>query len=237
MNINEEINDYPEPISLEGTKIILEQMENKVCKIAIEKKFKGIGYFCKIPFPDQNNLLPVLITNNHIINNELIINNNKIKLNINNEYREIKLKHRKYYTNEEYDITIIEIKEKDKIKNYLELDENINKDISYIGKSIYIIHYKEDKDIYVSYGNIKEIEKEYIFKYLCKIEKNSFCSPILNISNNKIIGIYKKVEKENDYNIGLFIKYGINEFLKKNLKVLDIFVKFHFLIKIIYYQY
>jgi hypothetical protein len=33
------------------------------------------------------------------------------------------------YTNKEYDITIIEIKEKDNIKNYLELDDNILNDL------------------------------------------------------------------------------------------------------------
>ena len=33
------------------------------------------------------------------------------------------------YTNEEYDITIIEIKNEDEINNYLELEENIINDI------------------------------------------------------------------------------------------------------------
>ena len=33
------------------------------------------------------------------------------------------------FANEEYDITIIEIKEKDGINNYLELDDNIINDI------------------------------------------------------------------------------------------------------------
>ena len=44
------------------------------------------------------------------------------------------------YTNKEYDITIIELKEKDNIKNYLELDDNIINDLNeeYIDKTIYI---------------------------------------------------------------------------------------------------
>ena len=53
------------------------------------------------------------------------------------------------YTNEEYDITIIEIKEEDNIKNYLELDDiiindilnNNNKNKEYINETIYIIQY------------------------------------------------------------------------------------------------
>ena len=39
------------------------------------------------------------------------------------------LNNRMKYANEEYDITIIEIKEKDGINNYLELDDNIINDI------------------------------------------------------------------------------------------------------------
>ena len=34
---------------------------------------KGTGFFCKIPFPNNNHLLPVLITNNHVMN-ELYLN-------------------------------------------------------------------------------------------------------------------------------------------------------------------
>ena len=57
------------------------------------------------------------------------------------------------YTNEEYDITIIEIKEKDGIKSFLELDEDIisdiiknkNKNDKYKDESIYIIQYPEGK--------------------------------------------------------------------------------------------
>ena len=60
------------------------------------------------------------------------INNDK------NKYREIKLDNRMKYTNKDYDITIIEIKEEDKINNYLELDEIIINDIiNNINKNIY----------------------------------------------------------------------------------------------------
>ena len=80
-----------------------------------------------------------------------------------------------------------------------------------------MLHYPESKDICVSYGMIKQIEekKDYHFKHLCKARNNSFGSPILNMSNNKVIGIFIKNEN-NDCNTGLFIKYGIDEFIKKN---------------------
>ena len=84
MELEKNIEDYPKSISLKGTEIILEQMKKKVCKINIGR-IKGTGFFCKIPFPDDKNLLSVLITNNHVID-ELILKNEKIiKVCINKE--------------------------------------------------------------------------------------------------------------------------------------------------------
>jgi hypothetical protein len=66
--INEKlINDNPIIIPFDCTKKILEQMKKCICKITIDKE-KGTGFFCKIPFPDKNNMIPVFITNNHVIN-------------------------------------------------------------------------------------------------------------------------------------------------------------------------
>ena len=44
-------------------------MKKYVCKIYQTEK-TGTGFMCKIPY--QNQLLPVLITNNHILNEEKI---------------------------------------------------------------------------------------------------------------------------------------------------------------------
>ena len=59
--------NYPNIISYECTKKILDQMENNICKIKIGQE-QGTGFFCKIPFPDRNNILKVFITNNHVLN-------------------------------------------------------------------------------------------------------------------------------------------------------------------------
>ena len=64
-------------------------MENCICKIYPENGKKGSGFFCKIPL--NNNLLSVLITNNHILNENDIENNKIIKLSINNEVKEIEI--------------------------------------------------------------------------------------------------------------------------------------------------
>ena len=128
---------YPKVISYECSQKIIEQMKKNICKIKVGEQ-QGICFFCKIPFPDKNNLLPVLITNNHLINEPLLYKKDgNISINIKEEteIEEINLNGRMKYTNEEYDITIIEIKDQDNIKNYLELDDNIISDILF-NKSI-----------------------------------------------------------------------------------------------------
>ena len=99
------------PISIEVIKNILFQMENCTCKIYLKNDNIGIGFLCKIPY--HNKLLPVLITNNNIFNE----NDKIIKLIIKNKEKEIKIDNsRKKYYNCENNIAIIEIKpNKDKI--------------------------------------------------------------------------------------------------------------------------
>jgi len=216
---------YPNVISYECTKKIINQMETSICKINIEQK-QGTGFFCKIPFPDEKNMLPVFITNNHVINKDLLFKENvKIEFDIEeeNEPRKMNLSKRLKYTNEEYDTTIIEIKEIDNIKNYLKLDDNIFEDIlnnnnrlnKYKNKTIYIIQYPKG-DLSVSYGVLNQIyeDKKHNFNHKCSTEKGSSGSPILNI-NNKVIGIHKE-NYINNFNIGTFLNYPIKEFIKVN---------------------
>ena len=101
----------------------------------------------------KNNLLNVLITNNHILNENDIKDNNIIKFiaynkakNRNIEIEIIMDESRKRFTykndKEGIDITIIEIKpNKDKINNYLDIDIKIL-ELECEKKSIYLLHYK-----------------------------------------------------------------------------------------------
>ena len=215
---------YPDIIPYKSTKKIQEQMESCICKLTVEGS-QGTGFFCKIPFPDLNNMLPVFITNNHIIDKEYLYkNNSKILLNIKKENEEIclNLNNRIKYTNEKYDITIIEIKEKDNVKNYMELDDIIINDIinnnnenkDYQDETVYIIQYPRGK-LSVSYGIINKIyiDKKYSFQHKCITYKGSSGSPILNI-DNKILGIHKKGYE--NYNLGTFLNFPIKELIQKN---------------------
>ena len=220
------LNNYSEPVSLETTEKIIEQMKSCVCKINTENGQKGTGFFCKIPFPDFEHLLPILITNNHVIDEPILENEkNKVILLLNNdkEIKEIQLENRITYTNKEYDITFIELKENDGITEFLELDNNIktNVNIPYIGESIYILHYPGSKNVAVSYGILKNINKEnsYNFEHLCSTDFGSSGAPILNLSNSKIIGVHKESSNKYNFNIGLFLDEPLREFInKKHIK-------------------
>ena len=205
---------YPDIVSIERTKIILEQMEKCICKIIKKDGSKGTGFFCNIK--NDNIIIKVMITNNHIINEEYINRNNEIRISLNNdkEFKEIIINdERIIYTNIEYDTTIIEIKDEDGINNFMELDDNYFNN-SYKNKSIYIIQYRSGKKKGVSYGIINDIDN-YNIEYYCNTEEGSSGAPILNLLNNKIIGIHKEERKINK---GILIKYPINDFINNKLR-------------------
>ena len=192
-------------VTIEKTEIILKQMKESICKIE-NKNCDGTGFFCKI----LNKKL--LITNNHVINEEIIKNKKiiKVKLNDNKIKKDIKIKD--YYTSIEYDTTIIEIEVKDENINYLEIDDEIfNENIDLDNQSIYIIQYPKYCDeqkgaVSVSYGKLNGINDEYNLIYNCSTDHGSSGSPILQLSNQKIIGINKEGVSKYNYNRGTLLK-------------------------------
>ena len=140
------------------------------------------GFFCKIPFPDPFHLLPVLITNNHVIGekeNDLVegtkINISLIKNSIN---REILFDNsRKIYTNKNYDVTNIELRLDDNFteEQFLEINENINVDDfneEYKDKVIYLIGNN------FNFGNIYSISIENM-KLNINSQHNQVCQGVL----------------------------------------------------------
>ena len=212
------LKSHPDPISYECTKTILEQMKKNICKLKISDGGRGTGFFCKIPFPDKEHLLPVLITNNHVIN-EIILKkeNETIELEFECDKKSKYLNNlgeRKKYTNKIIDVTFIEIKDIDEINDFLELDENLSEiglGNKYNKTSIYIPQYPEEK-LSVSYGIINSLI-DNDFTHLCSTKKGSSGSPVLNISNNKIIGVHKEFSPF-EYNVGLFLDKPIKLFFE-----------------------
>ena len=219
------VNNSMKPIILSKQKEITRQMEKCICKISMEGK-NGTGFFAKIPF--SNIQLKVLITNNHILNADDILDDKIISFSINNNLKNIKIvKERKRYTSEKYDTTIIEIiEELDKIDDvieYLEIDDancksitrnellqNEHFNILYKNESLYILNILGGKDIAVSYGLLLKIDGNKVY-HQCSVEKSSSGAPILSLENNKLIGIHCGL-LEQKFNLGTLISYPIIEF-------------------------
>ena len=223
------IEKQPIPVPIEGMKTILYQLKYCTCKIYPKNGKKGTGFFCNIP--SLNNYLPVLITNNHVLNANDIDNNKIIELIINNEVKEIEIDNsRKKYTNPDknIDITIIEIKpNEDKINYFLELDEKeINKnkknlELESVNKSIYILHYPKG-ELNVSFGIMQRIIDSKKIYHFCNTEDGSSGGPILSLEGFKVIGIHfgYKNESKSKINCGTFIKYAIylfNTFIENQI--------------------
>ena len=216
------------PVSINATKKIVNQMERCVCKIYFNGEI-GTGFFTKIPYKQQN--LKVLITNNHIIgkNNE-IKDNVRIEISLNNnEKRKIEINNqRKRFTDEYFDVTIIEIIENiDGKYEYLELNNDIidnmnldqNKIIdnyrnSYTKESIYILNYLKGENIVVSYGLLNEIKSDNEILHKCYTDIGSSGSPILSLKNNKLIGIHCRNSSNFNFNRGILIIFPIIKFIQ-----------------------
>jgi len=211
--------DFIKPVSVYGTHTILDQMINCICKIEINNK-EGTGFFCRI----HNGIIFALMTSYQILDENYYHENDTLTLIVGGSDKysryivlDLKIKRRTYFS-KKYDLTIIEIYKDDKIYNFLELDDNLfDKEINdcYKDLSVYIPHYSSDNNETVSYGLLKRINN-YEIKHTCYIENNSFGSPILNLSNNKIIGIYIQNVLNDNYNLGIFLQYPLKEFLKIN---------------------
>ena len=103
--------DPDEMITLE------ELVKANIYKIKCKDGGNGTGFFCNIPI-SWTNYLKVLMTNNHVLNDKDILPGQIINFSINNDENEFNIvidNNRKTYTNDYFGVTIIEIKEEDKI--------------------------------------------------------------------------------------------------------------------------
>ena len=224
------INGAIDAISLENIVNITKQMKRSICQVYGDQI--GTGFFCKITF--GGTIIPVLMTNYHIISDDFLKNNKKFKISFNDEdkYDIINInENSKIYSSirEKYDIMIIKLNEEKDIYHYLKLDEHLfDEDSEYIyeDKSIYILHYPMGK-VHVSFGYGIQKEDKYYIKHLCNTDHCSSGSPILNLKSNNVIGIHSGLiknivkNKEVKYNLGVLLKYPLNE-MNKNKEIKEI---------------
>ena len=193
------------PIFIKTAETIIYQMKNCLCKIKTKHDGDGSGFFCKIPYPDQSHLLPVLITTDFVIGFEVKEGNSlKISLNDENEFREIKLNNRKIFMKKEFTCAFIEILPEDKINNFLEIDSNLfNKEIEefYRRRSIYVLHYPRGERAVMNSGILKKIGNDTII-HICNTEPGSSGHPIILLDNLRVIGFHKGSKNQAEVNLG-----------------------------------
>ena len=108
---------------------LLYKAKQAICRILIlENNGYASGFFCKIKDPkDEDRILRVLFTCNHVLNKEKLIKQKQVIIEINKQNKKIDLQKRKIWTNDDksLDFTCIEIFKTDGIQYFLNIDENI----------------------------------------------------------------------------------------------------------------
>ena len=143
-----EIANMPKSIPLQIMEILVPKLKKQICKIKLNDGGHGTGFFCNISY-DYNSILKVMITNNHVLNKNDLSIGKKINFSINNDKIDYEIEIdelRRIYTNEQYDITIIEIKQNDKLDqiSFFDIDNQIFDDNFkeiYKNMQIYLLHY------------------------------------------------------------------------------------------------
>ncbi len=212
--------------NIKQTTKILEQMKNCVCKIHMSGKEDGTGFFTYFTYNKKNYY--VFVTNYHVIDEVYVKNNNVIKISFNDEqeFKSILLdKNRMKYFSKQYDVTMLEVKDCDEIDDtkFIETDEYLfAKDLkeNYKGKTIYSLQYKDVA--LVSHGTVRDI-KEYDIMHYCSSEYGASGAPLLNLVNNKVIGINKQTATY--FNKGTLLASPINDFIEKNILAANLFNK------------
>ena len=213
--------------SLVNNKIEI-QLNQSICKIYENKTNFSIGFLCKIPYPNESKLLPVLITNYHIREN--FLNNKEIEISFDDDKVIKKIyinSERKYYYSKIYDVSIMEIYPNvDNIEHFLEFNQDYNnkKKETYENKNIYTLYYPDDSKKHVSYGIINNINSFEII-YKCGTEKLRSGSPIILLDNFKVIGVHKETKQMGEQiNFGTLLRYPILEFNKQFEKKNEIII-------------
>ena len=196
--------------------------KKSVCRTFIDDSMHASGLLCNINFSNGKSIR-VLITISYLFRGEYLNDkNNYVKIENEHSIYKIVFGNRKIYNSQDYRITIIEIKpNKLEGKTFLELDERIFllKDLNknFRDVSAYIMNYEKDnKEFSYSFSHIKSIDKNGEIIHDIGSVIGDAGSPILSLSNFKVIGIHIGRSKtfEKNLKFGRLLSFPINEFKK-----------------------
>ena len=190
-------------------------------KIILPNNSIGSGFFLK--FERNNKLFYCLMTNQHVIDPEIVKMKKEITIYYNNEKKFLKIKLDKedriiicFKEILNIDVTLVEIIPKDQVDNYYFLTPKTNYSLqNIIGETIQIIQYPLGGYLSYSKGVIMEIysDNKYYFYHNASTQPGSSGSPIVFNKEDKVFAIHKGTNKNKTYNIGIFIA-GIIERMK-----------------------
>ena len=205
--------------------ILIKKGEMATYKI-ITKNNNGTGFFCKIPL--YNQLIKFLFTSNHIINKDLIKTGNNIHFVYKLKRKKIEITdNRKCFTNEELDYTCIEIFDEDEIEDFFDVENKEYKDINehFLNEDIAIIQYPKGGPLKINAGHLKEINENMI-KHTVSTDYGSSGSPIILYErNNEILGIHRGRNTKLNINMGIYIKFVIEDIKILELALIDSEIK------------
>lgn len=196
-----------------------------MCKIKTSQKV-GNGFFVKLLNKNKLKKSYYMISSNHVIKNEMIINKEIIEIyydiEINGEMKILSIKLDKekriikQFSPQEIDAVAIEIIKKDNInKAYFQQVENIKTDElkKYENSNIYIPQFTEENHLSYSKGQILHVNSvDNDFFHTATTEYGSSGSPIILVKTFFIIGIHVGNNKSNrkKENYGQFINTVIS---------------------------
>ena len=197
-------------------KILKNKGVKATCRIILKDKYgngiNGSGLFCKIPYFDKT--IKVLLTNNHILNEESIQKGKKVKIVYKGLIKEIEITEKRFCkTSLINDFTCIEILNEDNIEDFFEIDNYNNNNYEY--DDIAIIHYPNGGNMEINGGHFIQIDNNNILHDISTKNGSSGSPIILLLRNYKVIGIHKGYNEKKKLNSGIYIK-NIIEYINKN---------------------
>ena len=201
---------------------LTEEVKKSVFKITYGNK-AGTGFLIKLNINKEE--LNCLMTNEHIVTKDMIQLNNII--DINNDYHKngIKItldkKERNIIYNEEMDVTIIEIKIKDNLKDEWYLLPILDNYKEFINEHIYVVQYPKGKILRYSEGKIMDMDIDNDeLSHDASTKFGSSGSPIIIKNTTKVIGIHKQGNKDKTKNYGTLIN-SFQQLLLSENKILE----------------